>query len=273
MKKNLFLSFLLSLLFLTNFDFLNSMVANRVEDIRSGTKYYHDGCYGCCPFGTDKMQLLAEKLRNCHDLESLKIDEAFLNDDEVGILADALKFLPNLKKLDLSDNMITSVGAEKLALGLINCHSLEWLVLNGNQIGDAGVQVLVNVFQCLPNIMAICISKNNISDIGAKALAEGLYNCSSLKTLNLFKNENISIDAIVCLVKILNIEGLSIANCRYINDHEEFLIVKAMEENYRLLHYCGPGDMIPNIKYVLERNHQLKEVEDWRFLDNMQFRV
>ena len=138
--------------------------------------------------GSDGATALAEGLKSCTNLQTLNLGSNSIGSDGATALAEGLKSCTNLQTLDLHHSNIGSDGATALAEGLKSCTNLQTLDLGSNNIGSDGATALAEGLKSCTNLQTLYLGSNSIGSDGATALAEGLKSCTNLQTLNLGSN-------------------------------------------------------------------------------------
>ena len=106
-------------------------------------------------------------------------------------LADALKKNNTpLQKLSLGGNNIGDEGAGCIANMLAVNKTLQWINLSLNNIGDKGAESIATSLPEKTGIQGIWLDNNKIGNEGAKKLVDALECNHSIKTLNLYYNNN-----------------------------------------------------------------------------------
>ena len=132
----------------------------------------------------DDVKALADGLQHCQKLKGLSLGWNRIDANGVKVLSDCLQQCNGLKILNLESNSIGSNGAKALSEGLMHCCNLQTLNLNSNVIGDEGVEAIAEILQSFNHLQTLNLAENCIGSTGSKALAKGLMHCDSLQTLN-----------------------------------------------------------------------------------------
>jgi len=178
-----------------------------------------------------------QELKN-NSITELKLSEYTLETKDIENLANVLSNNTSLKILDLSYNKIGDIGALHLATSLRYNTTLQKLNLTRNDITDNGATYLGNALKYNTGLQALNLTRNDITD-GVKKLAEGLFNNTSLKILDLSYN------------KIGDIGALHLANSLLTNTSLQSL----------LLGYTRIGDIgAEYLANALSHNTSLKQL-------------
>ena len=148
--------------------------------------------------GANGAVALADGLKSCNSLQTLKLSSNSIGDDGTIALADGLKSCNNLQVLLLSNNSIGDDGTIALADGLKSCNNLQILSLNNNNIGAEGAIALADGLKSCNNLQTLSLDNNRIGADGAIALAVGLKSCNNLRALYL-RNINIGADGAIAI--------------------------------------------------------------------------
>ena len=140
-----------------------------------------------CQIGNG-LEILADNLRHCKQLQTLEFSYNVMSEHDVAILASGLKWCDSILEIDFSGNDISNSGATALADSLGHCNSLKALYLNENRFGDKATIVLCRALQKCDKLEVLDLTCNQISDEGAKGFLDGLKNCASLNSLHIADN-------------------------------------------------------------------------------------
>ena len=156
-----------------------------------------------------------ELLKGLHFLNSLDLSSNSITDVGLHYLSDGLMRLKALTHLDLSSNSISSDGVKSLAC-LLSQISLQYLNIGGNPIEDAGIQCLCeSLADC--SLQLLDVSDTSISDEGVTFLASALQSNSSLQSLAMHSNHQITCDGLGIFLELCvqsNLKTIDLSYCQ-----------------------------------------------------------
>lgn len=132
--------------------------------------------------------LLAGISENDNELQTVKLSQNGLTEDDLESLSHALRSNHTITELDLEDNDITADGALLLARGLTSHRKLSTLRLGLNPLGAEGMEHIANA---LRGHRLLCFSMNDaqVGDLGAIAFSRVCPHCPLLKQIDLASNQ------------------------------------------------------------------------------------
>ena len=86
-------------------------------------------------------------------------------------------------------------------------HTLQVLDISCNSIGDEGIAAIARTLDNA-KISELYVPVCGITDTGAISLAEGLINNHSIKLLNMFGNNNITVDGAIAILEAAVANGV-----------------------------------------------------------------
>ena len=190
--------------------------------------------------GDEGLHALAEGLKNCHNLTSLRLSGNLMITEEGSRCLSTLFLSDNcrLEHLDLGRMNIDNDGMAALATGLASLSSLKRLNLPGMSIGDQCIQYLVRgLIGC--NLEELDLSRNiysyselralgtlvarkgtvihrlsltdcSLTDAGLQSFVEGMANCCNLTELGLSHNRSITANGLASLSSLFRAEHCSL---------------------------------------------------------------
>ncbi|KAM4041821.1 leucine-rich repeat-containing protein 31 [Anomaloglossus baeobatrachus] len=131
------------------------------------------------------MKNIAEELKNCSCLWTLKLRSTCLHQDSIRHLSAAFQYWPYLRKLDLSCNKAAGGGFSEAAARLTAFKQLELLDIHQCCLSRADVTALTQVIPLLSNLQYLDISSNKSIGLSSEHLFSRLRFLPKLKSVNI----------------------------------------------------------------------------------------
>ena len=144
-------------------------------------------------------------------LFELKLNNNYINDQDVSVLAGSLRSMRSLTALGLSLNNITGIGLRSLADALKSHKNFTKLDLSWNPVGVdgvTGIELLAN----LSNLRELKLSNCSIGEREMEVLVDALESNSNFRYLNLSHNPFIgNMDGLKQLARLTSVRYLDIS--------------------------------------------------------------
>ena len=148
--------------------------------------------------------VVAPALQMCKQLHTLEVLSMHLSGDRMPAFASILFGLPQLETLVLNNLWIDDEVFLQLAPGLGCCSQLRRLQLsNCGLTNSLSMALLASILPCLHHLQDLCVDRNEIGDAGFAVLLIGLEECSKLRDLDLAKIGLTSSQSLLAIARLL----------------------------------------------------------------------
>ena len=157
------------------------------------------------------LEKLLSGLQDCKSIKTLDVRDVScgLTRQATSSLSTVLdKSASTLGELRLSGLRMKDDHLEMLAKSLAQCKNLKVLDLSRNLLTWQGGATLCKVLSCLPSLEVLGIAGNILGDIGLERMAEGLKQCTSLKTLDMKETDLTSLSGSTLSVVVSSLPSL-----------------------------------------------------------------
>ena len=134
-------------------------------------------------------------LNNITTLNTIKIKNFVITDENADGLANVLHHNTQLQELCLDGNDLQTTSAIKIAKALQGISTLRVLSICNNMITDETAKYIAAAIFCNIKLIELNIGKNNLKTVGAIKIVNALRARHMLKRLNLSSNNNITDEA------------------------------------------------------------------------------